>query len=142
MPAPVYKLLLACAVTSCVTLMVSPVSAGEQYVTSNELKVSQGRELWLQNCEPCHGYGIADAPIPMHPKEWSFRLYKGRQVLYEHAINGYMGPDYSMMPARGGNDELNDEEVKLAVDYMIFLASYYINKLDVNNEVTYDSTTN
>jgi cytochrome c5 len=122
--------------------MVSPVSAREQYITSNDLKVSQGRELWMRNCESCHGYGIADAPIPMHPEEWSFRLYKGRQVLYEHAINGYMGPDYSMMPARGGNEELNDEEVKLAVDYMIFLASYYINKLEVNNEVTYDSTTN
>ncbi len=142
MSVPAHKLLIACAVISCVALTVSPVSASEQYITSNDLKVSQGRELWLQNCEPCHGYGIADAPIPMHPDEWSFRLYKGRQVLYEHAINGYMGPDYSMMPARGGNDELNDEEVKLAVDYMIFLASYYINKLDVNNEVTYDSTTN
>jgi cytochrome c5 len=124
------------------SLAESPIAASEQYITSSDRDISQGRELWIQNCESCHAYGIADAPVPMNPEEWSFRLYKGRQVLYEHAINGFMGPDYSMMPARGGNEELNDKEVKLAVDYMIFLASYYINKLEVNNEANYDSTTN
>ena len=105
-------------------------------------RISHGRDIWIQNCESCNGYGIADAPVPMNLDEWKFRLYKGEQILYEHAINGFIGPDYSMMLARGGNEELNDEEVKLAVDYMIFLAGYYINKLDINNEVNYDSTTN
>lgn len=123
-------------------LMTSSAGAAGQYITSSDKDISHGRELWLQNCESCHGYGIADAPVPMNPEEWSFRLYKGRQLLYKHAINGFIGPDYSMMPARGGNEELDDEEVKLAVDYMIFLASYYINKLDINEEVNYDSTTN
>jgi cytochrome c5 len=78
----------------------------------------------------------------MNPDEWGSRLNQGKQVLYEHAINGFIGPDYSMMPARGGNDELTDEEVRLAVDYMVFLASYYINKHDINEEENYDSTTN
>ena len=97
----------------------------------------------MGTCESCHGYGIADAPVPMNPDEWDFRLSKGKEVLYEHAINGFIGPDYSMMPARGGNENLNDEEVKLAVDYMLFLASFYINKLNMNKEVnTNDSTTN
>ena len=131
MPVSVHGLMVACAMVLYVALASSPIAASEQYITSSDQDISQGRELWIQNCESCHGYGIADAPVPMNPNEWSFRLYKGRQVLYEHAINGFMGPDYSMMPARGGNVELNDEEVKLAVDYMIFLASYYINKLDL-----------
>jgi cytochrome c5 len=133
--------------TVIVTLMAGPLIAtpsvaDDRYVLSSDEKISQGRDLWIQNCESCHGYGVADAPVPMNPEEWSFRLFKGKQVLYEHAINGFMGPDYSMMPARGGNEELNDEEVKLAVDYMIFLASYYIDKHITNAEVNNDSTTN
>ena len=118
------------------------VFASEKYIDSNDPDISQGRELWLQNCEPCHGYGIADAPVPMNPEEWDYRLSKGAQVLYEHAINGFIGPDYSMMPARGGNESLDDDEVKLAVDYMIFLAGYYMNELELNEEVSNDSTTN
>lgn len=118
------------------------VFASGPYLTANDQGISKGRDIWLSNCESCHGYGIADAPIPMNPDEWGFRISKGKKTLYEHAINGFMGPDYSMMPARGGNDELNDEEVKLAVDYMVFLAGYYINKLKTYEEVNNDSTTN
>ena len=111
-----------------VQLLVQPVYANDQYLTSSDQQITQGREIWLNNCESCHGYGIADAPVPMNPEEWGFRLAKGKPVLYEHAINGFIGPDYSMMPARGGNEKLNDDEVKLAVDYMIYLAGFYINK--------------
>lgn len=106
---------------------VTVVFANPLYVMSENEK---GREIWLANCEGCHGYGIADAPIPMSPDEWDFRIAKGVDTLYLHAIDGFLGPDYSMMPARGGNENLTDEEVKLAVDYMVFLAKFYINKLD------------
>lgn len=118
----------AVALVLLVQLPALPVYANEQYVTSNDQEITQGREIWLNNCESCHGYGIADAPVPMNPEEWGFRLAKGSSVLYEHAINGFIGPDYSMMPARGGNQELTDDEVKWAVDYMIYLAEFYINK--------------
>ena len=124
----VNKLKAASALVSIVQLLMQPVCANDQYVTSNDQKITQGREIWLNNCESCHGYGIADAPVPMNPEEWEFRLAKEKSVLYEHAINGFIGPDYSMMPARGGNEKLNDDEVKLAVDYMIYLAGFYINK--------------
>lgn len=96
------------------------------YIQSGNTSLQQGRILWLENCEGCHGYGIADAPIPMRPDEWKHRVAKGRDLLYRHAIEGYIGEDYSMMPARGGNDQLDDEQVKAAVDYMLFLANFYI----------------
>lgn len=133
---------LAALLAFCSLYVVSESSANKQYVTSSERSISQGREIWLNNCETCHGYGIADAPIPMNPDEWRPRLSKSKEILYEHAINGFIGPDYSMMPARGGNNELNDDEVRLAVDYMVFLARYYIEKLKTDKEVNYDSTTN
>ena len=138
----VHKTMVAAVVTFQLLLMSVHLYAGDKYIRSDDRNISQGRELWLQNCESCHGYGIADAPVPMDPKDWDFRISKGEHVLYKHAIHGYIGPDYSMMPPRGGNDNLNDDEVKLAVDYMIFLASYYINKHETDEEVNNDSTTN
>ena len=108
-------------------LLPAMLQAGpEQYIQPEDAELSQGRDLWLENCESCHGYGVADAPIPMRPEEWQQRLRQQRELLYEHAINGFIGPDYSMMPARGGNEALTDAEVRSAVDYMVFLAEYYI----------------
>jgi cytochrome c5 len=101
------------------------------YIQPENKALQQGRQLWLQNCEGCHGYGIADAPVPMQPDDWKHRVIKDKALLYLHAIEGFIGEDYSMMPARGGNEKLNDEQVKAAVDYMLFLAYFYI-KQDVN----------
>ena len=78
----------------CSPATASQVAAAEKYLRSDDSNISQGRELWLQNCESCHGYGIADAPVPMNPEDWGQRLSKGKQLLYDHAINGFIGPDY------------------------------------------------
>jgi cytochrome c5 len=86
----------------------------------------QGRAVWLENCEGCHGYGTAGAPIPMVTDDWRDRLTKSRETLYRHAIEGFFGPDDTMMPPRGGNDALSDAEVKSAVDYMATLADFYL----------------
>jgi len=96
------------------------------YIEFEGQRLSEGRSIWLDNCEGCHGYGIAGAPIPMQPAAWSPRLAKGAEVLYAHAINGFFGPDDTMMPERGGNPELSDDQVKAAVDYMAALANFYI----------------
>lgn len=86
----------------------------------------QGRTIWLDNCEGCHGYGIAGAPIPMEPLAWQPRLQQPMSTLYNHAINGFFGPDDTMMPPKGGNPTLSDQEVRSAVDYMAALARHYI----------------
>jgi len=51
---------------------------------------------------------------------WAPRIAQGRDKLYENAIKGLRG-----MPARGGNPNLTDEEVKAAVDYMVKVAGGY-----------------
>lgn len=104
-----------------------PTMADESaFIRFNGDALESGRTLWLENCKGCHGYGVAGAPIPMQADEWQARVVKGRQLLYAHAINGFFGPDDTMMPERGGNPELSDEQVKMAVDYMVELAAYYI----------------
>jgi cytochrome c5 len=100
----------------------------EAYPKFEGAQLDQGRSLWLENCEGCHGYGIAGAPVPMKPADWRPRLAKGKAVLYEHAINGFFGPEDTMMPERGGNPELSDTQVRAAVDYMTALAVYYIHQ--------------
>lgn len=119
--------LIACLLGTAVSL---PSFAGEEtdspYIDFPELE--QNKQVWLQNCEGCHGWGVADAPIPMNADEWRHRVIKDKETLYDHAINGFFGPDDAMMPPKGGNDDLSDEEVKAAVDYMLELARYYQQK--------------
>lgn len=98
----------------------------DRYVEFEVPGLGQGRQVWLQNCETCHGYGVAGAPVPMRPADWAGRVGKPRELLYEHAIEGFFGPEDTLMPARGGNDGLSDEEVMRAVDYMVELAKHYL----------------
>ncbi len=100
------------------------------YAVFNGDHLVHGRTIWMENCEGCHGYGIAGSPIPMETDEWRDRLKQDQSTLYRHAIEGYFGPDDSMMPPRGGNEKLTDDEVRAAVDYMTALAKFYIQQLE------------
>lgn len=100
------------------------------YLGFDSVHLVHGRTIWLTNCETCHGYGIAGAPVPMHPGEWRARLQQDQPILYRHAIEGFFGPEDTMMPPRGGNEELTDDEVRAAVDYMTALARFYIQQVE------------
>ena len=113
------------------TLCNAAMAESSAYLEFDSERLRDGRVIWLDNCEGCHGYGIAGAPIPKKPRDWEVRLAKGKDVLYGHAINGFFGPDDTMMPERGGNPELNDDQVKAAVDYMTELARWYIQHKEV-----------
>ncbi len=106
------------------TIKAEDKSANEFPHFSAEL--AQGREVWLQNCKTCHAYGIAGAPIPSVPKQWSQRLQSPLSQLYQHAIEGFYGATDTHMPARGGNPALTDAEVTAAVDYMLALANHHL----------------
>jgi hypothetical protein len=47
------------------------------------------------------------------------RLARGNEILYVHAVKGYRGSKGSM-PSRGSNAKLSEDEVKAAVDYMVW----------------------
>jgi len=115
-------------------LAMSAQASGNSYPDFKGKTLSDGKSVWLVNCETCHSYGVADAPNPAYPSEWRARIAKGKQVLYGHAINGFFGPDDSMMPARGGNENLSDDEVRAAVDYMVELANFYIQLEDKQDD--------
>lgn len=107
-------------------MSTSAAFAGDEaFIAFDDAALTKGRGIWLENCKACHADGTAGAPIPMKPAQWRERLSKEKTVLYEHALNGFFGPDGTMMPERGGNPALNDEQVKAAVDYMLALARHY-----------------
>ena len=83
-------------------------------------KSINGESVYNGLCVSCHGIAALAAMIPQagDAAAWEPRIKKGTDVLYASAINGYTG-ELGMMPAKGGNPALSDEEVKAAVDYII-----------------------
>lgn len=77
-----------------------------------------GKAVYDSLCFTCHAQGIAGAPKYADMAAWEARLAKGRDALIANAIKGYTGPA-GVMPARGGNPALSDEEVAASVDYML-----------------------
>jgi len=88
--------------------------------TKEETNGSNGESIYNGLCVNCHGIAALAAMIPQTGDAaiWGPRIEKGIEVLYKNAINGYTG-ELGMMPAKGGNPALSDEEVKTAVDYII-----------------------
>lgn len=77
-----------------------------------------GQEVYTKSCAMCHDTGVAGAPRVGDDAAWSARTAGGMDAVYEHAINGFQG-ETGMMPPKGGNSGLSDEDVKAAVDYMV-----------------------
>ena len=75
-----------------------------------------GKSTYESSCTACHAAGVAGAPKYGDSAAWQSRIAQGKDVLYEHAINGFKGKA-GFMPARGGAD-LSDAAVKAAVNYM------------------------
>ncbi|WP_425093405.1 c-type cytochrome [Tropicimonas sp. S265A] len=124
--------------SACLLLMVlaspglaadpAPSDRGmEGFVTVDRLPVpsdpvlARGREIWGGTCQNCHGGdSLTGAPKVTSTRAWAPRIDQGMEVLIEHAINGFIGPRYTEMPARGGKEDLSDTAVSSAVAFMVW----------------------
>jgi cytochrome c5 len=77
-----------------------------------------GEKIYKATCFACHDMGVAGAPKLGDKALWEPRIATGKDTLYGSAINGKTTPA-GMMPPKGGNTSLSDDEVKAAVDYMV-----------------------
>ena len=75
-----------------------------------------GSVIYSNLCGACHTTGVLGAP-KLEKGLWSTRMAQGMDKLVEHAIVGYTG-EAGVMPAKGGNLALTDEQVRAAVEYM------------------------
>ncbi|TBR09716.1 MAG: cytochrome c5 family protein [Lysobacter sp.] len=76
-----------------------------------------GSVIFGQLCSGCHGSGAGGAPM-LTRAAWAARIAKGADTLHKHAIEGYQGTA-GVMPAKGGNPSLTDEQVIATVDWML-----------------------
>ncbi|WP_313401782.1 c-type cytochrome [Stenotrophomonas sp.] len=76
-----------------------------------------GKTIFDNLCTACHTSGVGNAPTLDH-SHWDKRLAQGKDTLYKHAIEGYTGPDGGIMPPKGGNAGLSEEQIHAAVDWM------------------------
>ena len=81
----------------------------------------KGKKVYGTTCSLCHAAGVAGAPKAGDKAAWSPRIAQGKDTLYKHAIEGFTGKT-GVMPPKGGNPGLPDDDVKAAVDYMVGLA--------------------
>ena len=77
-----------------------------------------GGTIYGNLCTGCHTAGVNKAP-QLVKAQWAARVAQGVDTLHSHAINGFNGPDGGVMPAKGGNPALSDEQVKATVDWML-----------------------
>ena len=73
-----------------------------------------GEKVYRGICFSCHDMGIAQAPQLGKATAWEARIAAGMDSLYNNSINGK-----GIMPAKGGNPSLSDDEIKAAVDWMV-----------------------
>ncbi len=95
------------------------VATAEPSAAANDESTAVGKQVYSGLCTSCHSTGIPGIPQLGNAADWTDRIAQGKDVLYDHAINGFTGSSGMPMLPKGGNMALSDDEVKAAVDYMV-----------------------
>ncbi|MGY1457991.1 MULTISPECIES: c-type cytochrome [unclassified Luteimonas] len=102
------------AAAQAVAAAAAAASASAQVAYGGTL---DGSVVYNNLCAGCHTAGVAGAP-KMERADWTARIAQGADTLHRHAIEGFTGAT-GMMPAKGGNPALTDEQVIATVDWMV-----------------------
>ncbi len=76
-----------------------------------------GSVIFNSLCTGCHTSGAGGAPT-MDKAHWTARIAQGTETMHKHAIEGFTGST-GVMPAKGGNPALTNEQVIATVDWML-----------------------
>ena len=99
---------------SRVEAVASPVSTPEAVAAP-----LTGPQVYNAVCIACHAPpGVGGAPALGDRGAWAARIAQGRDTLIDHALHGFSGST-GIMPMKGGQLDLSDEEVIRAVEFMI-----------------------
>lgn len=96
-----------------VTDLVEAAEAAAPKPADTKVAGKSGEEVYKSVCMMCHAAGLMAAPKFGDKAQWEPRIAQGYDTLVMHAVKGIR-----MMPAKGGNASLSDDEVAGAVKYM------------------------
>ena len=82
-------------------------------------EIDPGKRVYDTLCTSCHSTGLPNVPQLGSATDWVDSIAQGELLLYERAIIGFTGNSGMVMPAKGGNPSLSDDEIRVAVDYMV-----------------------
>jgi len=82
--------------------------------TQNAVAEVDGEQVYNGLCMTCHAAGVAGAPITGLDQMAQRLSEKGLDTLVTNAINGI-----NVMPPRGGNPALTDEQIRAAIEFML-----------------------
>ncbi|MCX6178702.1 MAG: c-type cytochrome [Chlorobiales bacterium] len=85
---------------------------------AEEKQMASGKVIYESNCAGCHNSNVAGAPTPGDKADWTERMAQGVNAMTKKSIEGFEGKK-GVMPPKGGNSVLTDEELLNAVSYMV-----------------------
>ncbi|ROV61393.1 cytochrome c5 family protein [Vibrio ponticus] len=88
--------------------------AGSEPVAVVPTGPRDGATVYGTFCTACHSTGVSGAPKTGNADDWAPRIAQGRDLLNDHAINGF-----NAMPAKGSCMDCSDDEIIAAIDHMI-----------------------
>ena len=77
-----------------------------------------GKTIFSNLCQTCHTNAATGAPVITDKGAWAPRVAEGLDTLVKHATDGFTGSK-GVMPAKGGNPSLTNEQVKATVEWMV-----------------------
>jgi len=108
--------------TTDATAEEAPEATTEEATTEETATVAlgdatHGAEIYKATCFACHGNGVPGTVKFEDKAAWETIAAQGLATVYDHAVVGFTG-EGGMMPAKGGNASLSDQDVHDAVTYM------------------------
>lgn len=88
--------------------------AGAEPVKAEPTGPRDGASVYGTFCIACHASGVSGAPKTGDAGDWAPRIAQGKDVLADHAINGF-----NAMPAKGSCMDCSDDEIIAAIEHMI-----------------------
>ena len=81
---------------------------------ASQAETLSGKQAYDIACAQCHDEGLDGAPRISARDAWKDRSMLWQAVLFEHAKSGYLD-----MPAKGGNETLDDAAIARAAEYLL-----------------------
>ena len=93
-------------------------AAAPAAAAAGDPKLAAGKTVYEGGCGGCHDAGVMGAPKIGDKAAWKDRLPQGVAAMAKKSVQGFQGK-VGMMPAKGGNASLTDEQIANAVAFMV-----------------------